>query len=302
MSCSGIFPSQGFYSSIGKKTESVNKKTTLNPLFFSWNLGPFNAILSLIYMPKTKRKQRKKAIQDKRELIKLPKKSIKQLLVFSLVKFLQLTLGLFVLFHAAVLIGALTISLMYSFINPPLSSFLLYRATTDLYLPKPMEFIPINKIPKHIQTIFIKLEDKNFYTHNGIDIEAMKYAYRMNKKYKQIVLGGSTITQQLARTLFLVPDKNYLRKYTEVLIAFTMDFILSKQRILELYLNYIEWGKGVYGIGAASRYHFKKSFFQLDYDQVCRLAAIIVNPLRYNVKNMWGNSVLTFRYSFIYNR
>ncbi|MBN1797503.1 MAG: monofunctional biosynthetic peptidoglycan transglycosylase [Spirochaetales bacterium] len=248
------------------------------------------------------KKKKRKIILDRRELIRLPQHSAKQRLSFLLGKFLHLALAMLLLFHIAVLAGASTCSLMYSFLNPPVTSFLLYRMTNNWYLPRKAEYIPLCKIPDHVQSMFIRLEDANFYKHNGIDIEAMQYAYSVNKKYGQIVLGGSTITQQLARTLFLVPNKNYLRKYTEVLIALTMDFILSKQRILELYLNSIEWGEGVYGIGAAAWYHFNKPFIKLDYDHICRLAAIIVNPLRYNVKNMWSNPVVRFRYAIIYNR
>jgi len=247
-------------------------------------------------------KKARKRISDRRELIRLPQHSVKQRLSFLLLKFIQLAFAMILLFHFAVLVGASSCSLMYSFLNPPVSSFLLYRMANNWYLPRTAEYIPLSKIPDYVQSMFIRLEDTNYYKHNGIDIEAMKYAYSVNKKYGQIVLGGSTITQQLARTLFLIPDKNYLRKYTEILIALTMEFILSKQRILELYLNCIEWGKGVYGIGAAAQYHFEKSFFKLDYDHICRLAAIIVNPLRYNVKNMWSNPVVRFRYAIIYNR
>jgi monofunctional biosynthetic peptidoglycan transglycosylase len=248
------------------------------------------------------RKKKRKKIRGRRELIRLPKQSGRERLSMLLVKFIQLTLAMMLLFHAAILIGASSCSIIYSFLNPPVSSFLLYRMTNNLYLPNAIDYIPLERIPDHVQSMFIRLEDGNFYKHHGIDLAAMKYAYTVNKKYGEIVLGGSTITQQLARTLFLVPNKNYLRKYAEVLIALTMECILSKQRILELYLNYIEWGKGVYGIGAAARYHFNKSFFKLDYDHICRLAAIIVNPLRYNVKNMWSNHVVRVRYAIIYNR
>jgi monofunctional biosynthetic peptidoglycan transglycosylase len=248
------------------------------------------------------RKKKRKKIRDRRELIRLPKLRGKARLSMLLSRFLQLAFAMIPLFHAAVLIGAFSFSILYSFLNPPLPSFLLYRMTTNLYLPKPTEYIPLAKIPDHVQSMFIRLEDGNFYKHHGIDLAAMKYAYTVNKKYGQIVLGGSTITQQLARTLFLVPNKNYVRKYAEVLTALTMECILSKQRILELYLNYIEWGEGVYGIGAAARYQFNKSFFELDYDHICRLAAIIINPLRYNVKNMWSSHAVRVRYAIIYNR
>jgi monofunctional biosynthetic peptidoglycan transglycosylase len=253
-------------------------------------------------MLKTQRKPRKPKIKDRMALIHLERHGRGRLVVFCLVKFLQISAGLLLLFHAAILTLALSAGLMFSFINPPLTSISLYRTVNNLYLPQPAEFIPLANIPDYVQSMFIRLEDAHFYKHHGIDLGAMKHAYEVNKKYGHIILGGSTITQQLARTLFLVPDRTYVRKYAEILISVSMELVLSKKRILELYLNNIEWGKGVYGLGAAARYHFHKSFYKLDYDHICRLAAIIVNPLYYNVKNLWGNPVIRLRYGIIYNR
>jgi monofunctional biosynthetic peptidoglycan transglycosylase len=250
----------------------------------------------------TTRKSRKAKAADRFELIRLAPRKKGGLPAFCLRTFAQVSAALIVLFHAAILTLAFSASLVFTFINPPITSISLYRTANDLYLPQKAEFIPLSKIPDYVQNMFIKLEDANFYKHHGIDLGAMKHAYEVNKKYGQIILGGSTITQQLARTLFLVPDRTYVRKYAEIIMALSMELVLSKKRILELYLNNIEWGKGVYGLGAAAYYHFNKPYYKLDYDHICRLAAIIVNPLLYNVKNLWGNPVIRFRYAIIYNR
>lgn len=109
-------------------------------------------------------------------------------------------------------------------------------------------------------------------------------------------MGGSTINQQLARTLFLSPDKNYLRKYVEAIAALSLNAVIDKKRIFELYLNYIEWGKGVYGLGAAAEYYFKKPAARLTYDEGARLAAIIVDPVDYGVNDFYGQPVMAARY------
>ena len=103
----------------------------------------------------------------------------------------------------------------------------------------------------------IRLEDYRFYSHHGVDLGAIRDAWMINSSIGRTAVGGSTIPMQLARNLFLTPRKTYLRKYVEALIALEMSLVLPKDRILELYLNVIEWGKGIFGIGAASAYYFK---------------------------------------------
>ncbi|MBN1524539.1 MAG: transglycosylase domain-containing protein [Spirochaetales bacterium] len=209
--------------------------------------------------------------------------------------------GTVFIFHVALIVYALVLSLAYSFFNPPATSLMAERYVTRHYIPKPVLFIPLKKIPKYIPAMYVRVEDKNFYTHAGIDFEAIKRAYQVNSKYDKIILGGSTITQQLTRTLFLVPSRNYLRKYMEVIIALILDGVMSKERILELYLNYIEWGKGVYGLGAAVQYHYKKPISHLTREEFCRLAAIIVNPLDYNVNNFYKQPSMRSRYNALLN-
>src|SRR6185369_5627276 len=108
--------------------------------------------------------------------------------------------------------------------------------------------------------------------------------------------GGSTITQQLARNLFLWPDRMYLRKLLEAGTALILETFLTKERILQLYLNHIEWGPGIFGLEAGARYQFGTGVRNLDVEQISRLEAIITNPVKYSVKTYDHNRGMTARY------
>jgi hypothetical protein len=107
---------------------------------------------------------------------------------------------------------------------------------------------------------------------------------------------------QLARNLFLTPRKTYFRKYMEALIALEMDLVMPKDRILELYLNYIEWGKGIFGIGAASSHYYGAGVGALGLDELRRLVTIITNPLRYDVQTFYRSAQMAQRYAFLESR
>ena len=124
----------------------------------------------------------------------------------------------------------------------------------------------------------IYAEDYNFYRHDGIDWAALEDAIEINLDKGSLAIGGSTITQQLAKNLFLSPSRSLLRKAREMLIAFELEDHLSKQRILELYLNVVEWGDGVFGAEAASRYWFKHTAQTLSPAEAVRLAIALPNP------------------------
>jgi monofunctional biosynthetic peptidoglycan transglycosylase len=149
-------------------------------------------------------------------------------------------------------------------------------------------WIPISSVPKHLQKAVISAEDDGFYQHFGFDWEALRKAHQRNEKSDRIKRGGSTITQQLAKNLFLSPERSYWRKFREAWITLAMEVFLSKKRILELYLNSIEWGPGVFGIEEAAKYHFGVSAKRLTLEQSCRLASIIPSPRRYRIN---GNYV-----------
>jgi monofunctional glycosyltransferase len=134
--------------------------------------------------------------------------------------------------------------------------------------------------PRLIHAVLIAEDDK-FFQHEGFDFEGMKEAFEKNLESGHIVGGGSTITQQLAKNLYLRPVRNPLRKLREAVIAFELDRRLKKRRILELYLNVIEWGRGIYGAEAAAEHYYGKSASDLSAEEAVRLASILPNPVRF---------------------
>lgn len=141
-------------------------------------------------------------------------------------------------------------------------------------------FVPLRNIPEMFQKTVIVSEDAGFYGHQGIDWFEVKESLRKNIERGHVVRGGSTITQQLAKNLFLSEERSWLRKLREYIIAGKLERALSKRRILELYLNCIEFGRGVFGIGPAAWSFFGKSPGQLALSEMLRLAAVIPEPLR----------------------
>jgi len=217
-------------------------------------------------------------------------------------KLLRGFLGLFVLGHAALFLIVLVASLTLLRVNPPFTALMVYRRLTAHQTSQPVKFVPLRQIPRVARTMVIRLEDYRFYEHAGVDLGAIRDAYQINESIGRTVVGGSTIPMQLARNLFLTPRKTYFRKYTEALIALEMDFLLPKDRILELYLNNIEWGKGIFGIGAASTYYYKAGVGALSLDQLRRLITILTNPLAYNVQTYYKSAQMAERYAYLVSR
>ena len=143
-------------------------------------------------------------------------------------------------------------------------------------------WVPYEKISVNLKRAVITAEDQSFVSHKGFDWEAIRKAYERNKQERRSIHGGSSITQQLAKNLFLSPSRSYLRKAQEASITLMLEAALSKRRILEIYLNVIEWGDGNYGAEAAARHYFGVSAAELDAEQAARLATIIPAPRRYN--------------------
>ncbi len=139
-------------------------------------------------------------------------------------------------------------------------------------------WVTYDQISPSLVHAVVVAEDQRFYSHSGLDWGAIRLAIKINWGAKRIVRGASTIDQQLAKNLFLSSSRNPLRKLHEGLIAWEMDRILGKRRVLELYLNVIEWGEGIYGAEAAARHYFKASAASLTEDQAAFLAAMIPNP------------------------
>jgi monofunctional biosynthetic peptidoglycan transglycosylase len=142
------------------------------------------------------------------------------------------------------------------------------------------EWRPLGKISRYLRAAVIYAEDYNFYRHDGVDWGALEHAVESNWDRGSFSIGGSTITQQLAKNLYLSPRRSVIRKARELLIAFSLEEHLSKQRILELYLNVAEWGDGVFGAEAAARRWFGHSAQTLSPAEAARLAIALPNPIQ----------------------
>lgn len=162
------------------------------------------------------------------------------------------------------------------------------------------QFVPIEQISLLLQQAVVLAEDDQFFLHSGIDVEAMKKAAEVDWKKQTFKRGASTITMQLARNLFLSPRKSLWRKYREVLIALRLERELSKERILELYLNVAEWGDGIYGAEAAAQHYFKQKAAALSKHEAAFLAAILPRPRFYD--NHRGSPFLRRRIASIERR
>lgn len=146
---------------------------------------------------------------------------------------------------------------------------------------KRQHWIPLQAIPKSVVDAVIVAEDGTFWSHGGFDWYEFRESLEKNVTQGRAVRGASTITQQLVKNLYLSASKNPLRKLKEWILTWYMERLLNKSRILELYLNVIEWGDGVYGVDAAAQYYFGKSAADLSRDEATRLAAIIPSPRRH---------------------
>lgn len=172
-----------------------------------------------------------------------------------------------------------------SSVNPKVTALMRQRITEaeaqDRTLTIRQTWIPLSRIPKHVQNAIVVAEDGTFYEHGGIDWYEVQESIEKNIEEGRAARGASTITQQLAKNLFLSTSKDPLRKFREVIITLLLEGRLSKARILELYVNLIEWGRGVFGIEAAARTYFGKSASALTLEEGARLAAVIPSPLRH---------------------
>jgi monofunctional biosynthetic peptidoglycan transglycosylase len=143
------------------------------------------------------------------------------------------------------------------------------------------KWVPYDRISVQLKRAVIAAEDAKFVEHEGFDWEGIQQALDKNTRKGRVVAGGSTITQQLAKNLFLSAQRSYWRKAEEALITLMLEAILDKRRILELYLNVIEWGDGIFGAEVASRHYFGLSSAALTAEQAARLAAMAPNPRYY---------------------
>ncbi len=209
-------------------------------------------------------------------------------------------IGLFIL-----QIGFIVQILLFIKFNPISTSFMTneyYRLCAHkinkiahLNCPLKHTWVKYENISSNIKKAVIASEDSNFTVHDGIEVDNLLQAWEKNNKKGKITSGGSTITQQLAKNLFLSAEKNYIRKFQEVLITFYMEFFLDKKRIFEIYLNVVEWGEGVFGIQQASRYYFAKNADQLSSYQAAKLAAALPAPKCFDDEIYCGGININFR-------
>jgi monofunctional biosynthetic peptidoglycan transglycosylase len=143
----------------------------------------------------------------------------------------------------------------------------------------PVSWTPLINVPRHVRMAVLVAEDGAFFSHAGVDWHEVWESVETNWEKGRIVRGGSTITQQLAKNSFLSTSRDPVRKFKELIMTWMLETTLGKKRILELYLNVIEWGPGVFGIEAAAQQYFHKPASRLSMEEGARLAAVIPNPL-----------------------
>ncbi|MFH1080218.1 MAG: monofunctional biosynthetic peptidoglycan transglycosylase [Pseudomonadota bacterium] len=187
-------------------------------------------------------------------------------------------------------------------VNPKKSAFMEYRENEWLRQGKKkkivQQWVPLSQISPYVIKAVIIAEDDKFWSHEGFDFDAMQKALEKDLKQKKFKAGGSTISQQLAKNLFLSPSKNPIRKLMEAVLTWRLERNLSKKRIIEIYLNVAEWGDGLFGIEAASHRYYHKPASDLSALEAAKLAAVLPNPRRYNP--VGGSHYVAYRSELIY--
>lgn len=143
------------------------------------------------------------------------------------------------------------------------------------------KWVPYTQISIHLKRAVVASEDDKFMEHNGFDWEGMRDALEKNQRKGRSVAGGSTITQQLAKNLFLSPSRSYIRKLEEAAITVMIELLWDKRRILEVYLNVVEWGGGVFGAEAAAQHYYQSHASALSAQQSVRIAVMLPNPRKF---------------------
>jgi monofunctional biosynthetic peptidoglycan transglycosylase len=187
--------------------------------------------------------------------------------------------------------------------NPNKTSFMEYREGEAKKKGKNYKinqiWVPLKSVSPYLIKAVLIAEDDKFWSHEGFDFEAIQKAIEKDIKRGRFAFGGSTITQQLVKNLYLTPSKNPVRKIKEAILTWRIERVLSKKRILELYLNVVEWGNGIFGVETAARHYYGKSSSELTPEESARLAAILPNPRRYSPvsesRYVEGRSKLIYR-------
>lgn len=184
--------------------------------------------------------------------------------------------------------STLLTTLIYIFVNPPLTPLMFIRSTTHLFSGESVrlkkKWVHLESISPHLVKAVIASEDNNFVGHWGFDFEAIKKANELNKKGGKL-RGASTISQQTAKNVFLWPDRTWIRKGFEVYFTGIIELLWSKKRIMEIYLNVIEMGDGIYGAEMAAKIYFNKSAKDLSQSEAALIAAVLPNPRKWHPDN-----------------
>lgn len=175
----------------------------------------------------------------------------------------------------------------YKYISPPITGMMIYKWWKQENYTIDYSWKDIKEINSSVPLAIISSEDQKFLDHNGFDVEAIKKAIESNKDSKK-VRGASSISQQVAKNVFLLPTKSYLRKGLEVYFTFLIELVWGKQRIMEVYINVVELGEGVFGAEAAAQKYFKKSAKKLSRQNAALMATALPNPLIYKLKSPSG--------------
>ncbi len=177
------------------------------------------------------------------------------------------------------------ITIIYRFVPPPITFLMVQRMVEQKFDGKKVklkkDWVSIEHISPFMIRAAIASEDGRFLDHHGFDLEAMQKAYAHNQKSKR-TKGGSTISQQVAKNVFLWPQRSYFRKGLEAYFTVLIEVLWSKERIMEVYLNEIEMGNGIYGVEEAAKYYFKKSAAELSKRESAAIAAILPNPIKWS--------------------
>lgn len=193
--------------------------------------------------------------------------------------------GLRILKYLVIFFFASTIfmTIIYKWVNPPITPLMIIRKTEGYDINK--KWKDLNEMSGNLPLAALAAEDPNFPKHHGFDFGALKKAYEHNQKNEKKMRGGSTISQQTAKNVFLWPHRDYIRKGLEAYFTVLIELLWSKERIMEVYLNIVETGPGIYGCEAASQYYFKKSSSKLSQQEAAAIICILPCPLKYKVLN-----------------
>ncbi|MBL7825766.1 MAG: monofunctional biosynthetic peptidoglycan transglycosylase [Saprospiraceae bacterium] len=185
------------------------------------------------------------------------------------------------------------LTLLYAFLPVPITPLMVQRcweqswdASRDVRLKH--DWVSFQELSPHLQLAVVCSEDQEFLEHEGFDFEAIEKAYKYNKTHKR-KKGASTISQQTAKNVFLWPSRSWLRKGFEVYFTFLIETVWSKERIMTVYLNSIEFGDGIYGAEAAAKHFFGKTAKQINRQEAALLASVLPNPLIFKVDNPSGD-------------